>query len=113
MEERLELLWQDQTGRIHVGKRSSPKGVSTSEWYGRMTMAVNHKLRPETRDLPWPHADKSPDRNDAQAGNAKRSSSFGEPDCGIHFRLIRQDRRHYPDDLEVAVTWLAFAHWTR
>ena len=43
----------------------------------------------------------------------RRSSSFGEPDCDIHFRLIRQDRRHYPDDLEVAVTWLAFAHWTR
>jgi hypothetical protein len=39
------LLWQNQTGSIHVRRRSNPEGLSTGEWYRRMTfMELNRKL---------------------------------------------------------------------
>jgi hypothetical protein len=50
LEAGIALLWQNQTWRIHVRKRSSPEGVPSGERYRRMTMAVSHKLTHVVKD---------------------------------------------------------------
>jgi hypothetical protein len=50
LETRLALSWQNQTGRIHVRRRSSPEELSASERNRRMNMAVNHKLTHVVKD---------------------------------------------------------------
>jgi hypothetical protein len=42
--------WQNQTGRIPVRRRGDPERISARERYGRMTMAVNHKLTNVVKD---------------------------------------------------------------
>jgi hypothetical protein len=50
LEAGITVLWQNQTGRIHVRKRGSPERVPTGERYRRMIMAVNHKLTKVVKD---------------------------------------------------------------
>src|SRR5208337_3462615 len=38
LEARVALLWQNQTGPIHVRRRSNPEGLSTGERYRRMIL---------------------------------------------------------------------------
>ena len=50
LEAGITVLWQNQTGRIHVRKRGSPEKVPTGERYRRMTMPVNNKLTRAIKD---------------------------------------------------------------
>ena len=52
LEARVALLWHNQTGPIHVRRRSSPEGLSAGERYRRMTMTVNQKLTHIVNSMP-------------------------------------------------------------
>jgi len=50
LETEIALFWQNQSGRIHVRRRSSSERIPACERDRRMIMAVNHKLTNVVKD---------------------------------------------------------------